>query len=153
MLPYYINGPQIILPNSQIRWLLEQPDTVLSQEKVNRQFLEADYTFLHANLVDGPVHPEIIQHQLTKRLNTFTNDVVEEVNICLEEIWGTDTEEWREVKVYDTMLTLVARLSTRVLVGVPLCRNADFLKACSQFIRKVALTAAAISLFPRFLKP
>ncbi|KAI1773142.1 hypothetical protein F4818DRAFT_443501 [Hypoxylon cercidicola] len=88
VLPYYINGPK------------------LSQENVNRQFLEAEYTFLHANLVDAPVHPEVIQHQLTKKLGTFTNNIVEEANLCLEEIWGLDTEDWREVKVYDTMLFL-----------------------------------------------
>ncbi|KAI2635828.1 cytochrome P450 [Hypomontagnella submonticulosa] len=153
VLPYYINGPQVILPNSQIKWLLEQPDWVLSQERVNRQFLEADYTFLHANLVDGPVHPDIIQHQLTKKIGTFTDDIIEEANLCLEETWGLDTEEWREVKVYDTMLILIARLSTRVFIGLPLCRNPHFLKACSTFIRNVALAAAAISLFPGFLKP
>ncbi|KAI1082512.1 cytochrome P450 [Whalleya microplaca] len=153
VLPYFINGPQVILPSSQVRWLLEQPDSVLSQEMVNRQFLEADYTFLHANLVNDPVHPEIIQHQLTKKLGTFVDDVVEEASLCLEEIWGTDTEEWREVKVYDTMLHLIARLSTRVFMGLPLCRNKGFLKYCSSFIRNVALVAAAISLFPKFLKP
>lgn len=153
MLPYCINGPQVILPNSQIRWLLEQPDSVLSQEKVNRQFLEAEYTFLHANLVDVPVHPEVIQHQLTKKINTFADDIVEEVNVCLEETWGLDTEEWHEIKVYDTMLVLVTRLSIRVFMGLALCRDPDFLKACSKFIRKVILVAAAISIFPNFLKP
>ncbi|KAI1139327.1 cytochrome P450 [Hypoxylon sp. FL0543] len=153
VLPYYINGPQVIIPNSQIPWLLAQPDSVLSQERVNRQFLEADYTFFHANLVDSPVHPEIIKHQLTKKIDTFADDIVDEVNSCLEETWGLDTEEWREVKVYDTILILIARLSTRVLLGLPLCRNPEFINACSEFIRKVALAAAAISLFPGFLKP
>ncbi|KAI1372115.1 cytochrome P450 [Hypoxylon crocopeplum] len=153
VLPYYINGPQVILPNSHIRWLIEQPDSVLSQERVNRQFLEADYTFLHANLVDGPVHPDIIRDQLNKKISTFADGIVEEVNLCLEEEWGMETEEWHEVKVYDTMLMLIARLSIRVFMGLPLCRNRDFLKVCSEFIRKVAITAAAISLFPNFLKP
>ncbi|KAI0835933.1 cytochrome P450 [Hypoxylon sp. FL0890] len=153
VLPYYINGPQVIIPNSQIGWLLEQPDSVLSQERVNRQFLQADYTFFHANLVGPPVHPDVIKHQLTRKIDTFADNIVEEVNLCLEETWGLDAEEWREVKVYDTMLILIARLSTRVFVGLPLCRNLVFLKACTEFIRKVALAAAAISLFPSFLKP
>ncbi|KAI0000261.1 cytochrome P450 [Xylariaceae sp. FL0662B] len=153
VLPYFLNGPQVILPTSQIRWLLEQPYSVLSQDMVNRQFLEAKYTFLHATLVDDPVHPEIVQHQLTKKINTFADDIVEEVNLCLEETWGVDTEEWREVKIYDTMLTVVTRLSTRVFMGLPLCRNVKFLEACSSFIRNVVLVAAAISLFPSFLKP
>ncbi|KAL7619650.1 hypothetical protein AAE478_010191 [Parahypoxylon ruwenzoriense] len=153
VLPYFINGPHVILPNTQIGWLLEQPDSVLSQEMVNRQFLEAEYTFFHANLVDHPVHPEVIQYQLTKKIHTFIDDIVEEVNLCLGESWGLDTEEWREVSVYSTMLNLIARLSTRVFVGLPLCRNPDFLKVCSEFIRNVVLVAVAINVFPGFLKP
>ncbi|KAI0973768.1 cytochrome P450 [Xylaria arbuscula] len=153
VLPYFINGPQVVLPPSQIPWLLEQPETVLSQEHVNRQFLESDYAFFHANMVDGPVHPEIIQHQLTKKLNGFADDLVEEVRACLDDYWGTDTEEWREIKIYDTVLLTMTRLVTRALMGRPLCRDETFVSICANFIRKVALAAAAISLFPRFLKP
>ncbi|KAI5863835.1 hypothetical protein GGS23DRAFT_596330 [Durotheca rogersii] len=97
---------------------------------VNRQFLEADYTFLHASLVEDP-----------------------ETILCLDEIWGQDSQEWREVKVYDTMFLLVTRLTTRMLVGVPLCRNLAFMRACGEFLRNVVLIAAAISLFAAFLKP
>ncbi|KAI0414684.1 cytochrome P450 [Xylaria grammica] len=153
VLPYFINGPQVILPPSQIPWLMEQADDVLSQEHVNRQFLEADYTFFHANMVEGSVHPEIIQHQLTKKINGFADDIVDEVRACLEDYWGTDTEEWREVRVYDTLLLVITRMSIRVFMGLPLCRDEAFLSICSNFIRKVALAAAAISLFPSFLKP
>ncbi|KAI0533779.1 cytochrome P450 [Xylaria digitata] len=153
VLPYFINGPQVILPPSQIPWLMEQADDVLSQEHVNRQFLQADHTFFHANMVEGAVHPEIIQHQLTKKINGFADDIVDEVRACLEDYWGTDTEEWREVRAYDTLLLLITRMSIRVFMGLPLCRDEKFLSICSNFIRKVALAAAAISLFPKFLKP
>jgi cytochrome P450 len=153
VLPYYLNGPQVILPLSQVRWLLDQPDAVLSQEHVNRQFLQSEHTFMLANLVKDPVHPEIIQHQLTKRLNTFAADIVDETQMCLEENWGLDVQEWREVNVYDTMLDIVARLSTRVFMGLPLCRDREFIEACQSFNRKVALSAAAISIFPAWLKP
>ncbi|KAH8166832.1 hypothetical protein CIB48_g1375 [Xylaria polymorpha] len=153
VLPYFINGPQVILPPSQIPWLLEQPDDVLSQDQVNRQFLQAEYAFFHANRVEDPVHPEVIQHQLTKNIGGFADDVVDEARAVLEDCWGTDTEEWREVRVYDTMLHIVARLSIRVLMGRGFCRDETFLSICSQFIRNVAIAAAAISLFPGFLKP
>ncbi|KAI0878224.1 cytochrome P450 [Hypoxylon argillaceum] len=153
VLPYFINGPQVVLPPSQIPWLLEQPDDVLSQEHINRQFLKSDYTFFQANRVKDPVHPEVIQHQLTKKINSFADDIADEVRATLDDAWGTDTEEWREVRVYDTMLLMITRMSIRVFMGLPLCRNETFLFICSSYIRKVALAAAAISLFPRFLEP
>ncbi|KAI4595209.1 hypothetical protein KJ359_007185 [Pestalotiopsis sp. 9143b] len=153
VLPYFINGPQVILPRSQTRWLLEQPDSVLSQEHVNRQFLEAEHTFLHANLVKDPVHIDIVKHELTKLIGNFTGEIVDETQACLEDVWGTDVDGWREVRLYDTMLDLIARLSTRAFIGRPLCHDEHFLKSCRSFNRNVALSAAALSLLPSFLKP
>lgn len=143
----------MILPPSQIQWLLAQPDDVLSQEAVNRQFLQAEHAFFDANKVPDPVHPDVIQHQLTKKLGGFIDEIVDEMRAGLEDCWGDDTEAWREVKVYDTMLRVVARLSVRVLMGFPLCRDEAFLSICADFIRKVAVAAAGIGLFPDFLKP
>ncbi|KAH9904308.1 cytochrome P450 [Xylariomycetidae sp. FL2044] len=152
VLPYYINGPQVILPPSQLHWLLEQPDSVLSQLHVNRQFLQSDYTFLHANLVDSPVHPEVVRHQLTKGITKFSADVADEMKASIEENWGLDTE-WHEVRVYETMLSVISRLSLRVFMGLPLVRNKEFVKVCGSFIRSVVISAAAISIFPDILKP
>ncbi|KAI1159492.1 cytochrome P450 [Nemania serpens] len=153
VLPYFINGPQVVLPPSQIPWLVAQSEDVLSQEHVNRQFLESDYSFFQANRVRDPVHPEITQHQLTRRIGGFVDDIVDEARASIDEYWGTDTEQWREVRVYDTVLLVIARMTLRVLAGLPLCRDKTFLSICCNFIRKVALNAAAISLFPQFIKP
>ncbi|KAK8095966.1 cytochrome P450 [Apiospora kogelbergensis] len=153
VLPYFLNGFQVVLPQSQLDWLLAQPDSVLNQEEVNRQFLESDYTFPHPSFVKDPVHPEIIRHELTKKLNTFSDDVVDEMEQALVDSWGTNTDDWVEVNVYQTLLHIVARLSTRVFVGLPLCRDADFLEACQSFNRNVALSAAFLNLLPSFLKP
>jgi hypothetical protein len=153
VLPHILTGPEVVLPLSQAKWLVEQPDHVLSQTEVNRQFLEADHTFLHRNIVREPVHPEVIRRELTHRLGDFAEGIVEELGVCLEESWGTDTEKWREVKVYDTMLNVISRLSTRVFVGAPLCRNEEFLKGARNFDRNVVVSAAVLNVLPGFLKP
>lgn len=144
----------MILPPSQIPWLLAQPETVLSQDQVNRQFLQAEFVFAHANLVRDPVHPEVIQHQLTRRLGTFIPDIVREMEASLDDLWaGGEGEEWKEVGLYDTLLDIVTRLSLRVFMGGELCRDDALIRACQSFNRKVALPAAAISMFPELLKP
>ncbi len=153
MLPHLLTGPEVVLPPSQARWLAEQPDDVLSQTEVNRGFLEADHTFLHANIVREPVHPGVIGRELTHRLDGFAAAIVDELHRCLDERWGTDTTAWREVPVYDTMLDLISRLSTHVLVGEPLCRQGEFLHAARSFNRNVVVSAAALNLLPAFLKP
>jgi len=106
---------------AQMDWLLQQPDSVLDQNEVNRQFLQADYTMLHPKVVRDTVHAEVIRRELTKQLGDFTGDVVEEIDFAFIKNWGTDTKEWKEVVAYDTMSDIISRISNRVLVGLPLC--------------------------------
>lgn len=153
VLPHILTGPEIVLPLSQAKWLVEQPEHVLSQTEVNRQFLEADHTFLHPNIVREPVHPGVIRRELTHKLEGFATGIVRELELCLEANWGTDTEAWREVRVYDSMLDVISRLSTRVFVGEDLCRNEEFLKGARGFDRNVVVAAAGLNLLPGFLKP
>src|ERR1700712_260711 len=105
-----------------MEWLLQQPDNVLDQNEVNRQFLQADYTMLHPKVIRDTVHAEVIRRELTKGLEEFIGDVVEELYLAFKQNWGVDTTEWKEVPAYGTMSDVISRLSNRVLVGVPLCK-------------------------------
>ena len=125
----------------------------MSQNEVNRQFLEADHTFFHPNIVREPIHPQVIRRELTHKLGDFADDIVEELQLCLEENWGVDTEDWQEVNLYDTMLDVIARLSMTVLVGKELTANKEFLRSARLYDRNVVLSAAVINLLPWFLKP
>jgi hypothetical protein len=153
VLPHILTGPEVVVPMSQARWLAEQPAHVLDQTEVNRQFLEADHTFLHRNIVREPVHPGVIRRELTHKLAGFTGDIIDELEKALVENWGTNTEDWREIRVYDTMLDVITRLSTRVFVGEELCRNKEFSQAARTFDKNVVVSAAALNLLPGFLKP
>lgn len=105
-----------------MEWLLQQPDNVLDQNEVNRDFLQADYTMLHPKVIRDTVHADVIRYELTKKLSDFIGDVVEEIDLAFRDDWGVDCKDWKEVCVYDTMSDVITRLSNRVLVGVPLCK-------------------------------
>ncbi|KAI9769616.1 MAG: hypothetical protein M1839_003618 [Geoglossum umbratile] len=153
VLPNLLTGPEVIIPMSQLRWLLEQPESTLSQNEVNRQFLEADYTMLHPNIIRDTVHEHVIRRELTGQVGALTGDMVEEIEFALEQNWGVDTKEWKEVPVYDTIADVIRRISNRVLVGLPLCRNKDYLASSGSFSRNVVITAGMINMLPRFLRP
>jgi len=59
VLPNIITGPEVILPMAHMRWLLEQPDHVLNQNDVNSEFLHAERTMLHHNVVRDEVHGHV----------------------------------------------------------------------------------------------
>jgi hypothetical protein len=104
-----------------MEWLLGQPDTILSQSLVNEEFLQAQYTMLHPKIITDTVHEDVIRKELTKGLADYIEDMQEEIDFAFKKIWGTDNSEWVEICAYDAMLEIIARISNRVLVGIPLC--------------------------------
>ena len=169
VLPNVTTGPEVILPMSQMEWLLHQPDNILSQNEVNRQFLQADYTMLHPRVVTDTVHDDVIRKELTKLLGEYTEDVQDEIDFAFRKVWGVNTNDWIEVPAYHTMLDVIGRISNRVLVGLPLCRSSasssrmianyfqgrdeDYLKPSKEFARLVVVQGAFISFIPPIFKP
>lgn len=169
MLPNVTTGPEVVLPMSQMDWLLRQPDSVLSQNEVNRQFLQADHTMLHPSVVKDTVHDDVIRKELTKLLGDYTEDVQDEIDFAFRKVWGVNTNDWVDLPAYHTMLDVIGRISNRVLVGMPLCklcalstptladwcpgRDEDYMKPSKEFARLVVVQATFISFFPPLFKP
>lgn len=123
VLPNVITGPEVIIPMSQLKWLMDQPESVLNQGEVNQRFLQSEHTMLHQNIVRDTVHEAVIRRELTAKLESMNPDIVDELGAVFEEQWGTSTDDWKEICVYDTMLEVISRISNRVLVGLPLCET------------------------------
>ena len=153
MLPNLTTGAEVVIPMTQMKWLLEQPDHVLNQNEVNSQFLHANRTMLHPHVIRDTVHGHIIRREMTKDLDKYAESIVDEMEHSLSRNWGRDENGWIEVPAYDTMLDVIARISNRVLVGLPLCRNEDYLRNTSTFARNVVITAGMINLLPPVLRP
>jgi hypothetical protein len=102
---------------------MQQPENVLNQGDFNVEFLQADHTMLHPNIIRDIVHEKVIRRELTAEIHNMNNEIIDMLDAVFKELWGTDIEEWKQVPVYDTMLEVTARASNRVLVGLPLCES------------------------------
>lgn len=63
------------------------------------------------------------------------------------------SKEWTRVKLWSTSQKLIAQMSNRIFVGVPLCRDQGYLDLCVGFPGNVMKAAARINLAPKFLHP
>ncbi|KAK3715252.1 hypothetical protein LTR37_007219 [Vermiconidia calcicola] len=142
--------PEVVLPPSQIRWLVEQPDAVLSIDRCLVKDLEFLYTAPAAWSFTRPFHVEAINKL---RMDLLIEDMSEEVRAGIDQHWGLDTEEWAEVNIEETMLLVLVRITTRVFVGLPLCHNEEFTSAVASFIDGLSARAIFISLAPELLRP
>jgi hypothetical protein len=117
-----IFGDSIVLPPSMLKWLVSQPESHLSAKWAQMDALNIPTTFLRADVGLNPVHEPLIRRNLTAHLDRIASDVWEEVGSALEELWGQETETWREVNLDYTIRRVVARGANRVFVGDELCR-------------------------------
>ena len=61
--------------------------------------------------------------------------------------------EWRSVGIFTTIQRTVARASSRVFVGLPLCRNEDWLTISTRFTRDLFMTVIELTRIPKPIRP
>lgn len=155
-LPYVYKAkardPVVIVPPSDLNWVITQPEAILSAQEMHRDQLQSDWVFLDENIVKSPIHQDVIRGNMVRKLDAFTEPVMDELRQCFEDYWGTSTE-WHEVNIWDSMMKFFARSSNRMFVGLPLCRNEDYLAACRKFSTDIMYSVAVLSFIPEWLKP
>lgn len=144
--------PTLILPPSEIQWIISQPDTVLSAREMHRDALQSDWSFLNENVVKNPIHEHVIRQNMVRNLNDFTDPVLDELRQCFEDYWGNSTE-WHEVTIWDSMLKFFSRTSNRMFVGLPMCRDETFLDAARGYASNIIMSTVFLKLLPTWVKP
>ncbi|KAF9235148.1 cytochrome P450 [Melanogaster broomeanus] len=77
----------------------------------------------------------------------------DEVVTTFEEILDLKDNEWKSVPALDTVREVVCRTANRVFVGLPLCRNPDWVNLNILFTVNLFKEGIFIGLFPRMLAP
>ncbi|KAH8828884.1 cytochrome P450 [Flagelloscypha sp. PMI_526] len=99
-----------------------------------------------------PYHAIAVRGPLTRNINMIYPEMREETIAS-----ATDhiplTEDWTEVPAMDVLMMIVSRISNRMIVGLPLCRNRDFLDTNIKYTMQVSTSAVLVRMFPSFLRP
>ena len=147
-----------------------------------------DYT-LGPQISANPYHVSLVRGKLTRSipelLPTLYEEMVESFNRYIPATDGLPLScplrfthlksqiDWSSIKLYDTAANVIAQVSNRVIVGLPLCacftlhlmwanfltsfcglgRNPEWLKLNIRFTTDVVLTGFMLSLFPTFMRP
>ena len=78
----------------------------------------------------------------------------EEIRDSFDETWGMDTKTWKEIGVFENLMVMIPRAVNRMLVGLPLCRNQDYLTNMAKFAMDViAMSTVFLRFTPQFIKP
>ncbi|KAJ7124673.1 cytochrome P450 [Mycena crocata] len=127
-------------------------DDVLSFQHGAEDILQGDYT-MGPEITLNPYHQYTVRGSLTRNIGRCLPQMHDEFVCAFEEVLALKGTEWKEITVLPTMMQVVARTSGRVFVGLPLCRNQDYVDLSISYTVDVFTRAQIIVLFPNILKP
>ncbi|KAK0196192.1 cytochrome P450 [Armillaria mellea] len=140
-----VSGPEMI---NDIR---KSSTDQLSFMDANVDQLQTDYTVSRSISAD-PYHVEVIRGAFTRNIAACFADVQDEIKAAFRDHIPM-TEGWIEVPAYQTALQIICRASNRMFIGLPLCRNQEYLDLNINHVINAFNCAYVLNLLPDFLKP
>ncbi|KIP01935.1 hypothetical protein PHLGIDRAFT_26798 [Phlebiopsis gigantea 11061_1 CR5-6] len=142
---YIVASPQ------HIEELRRAPDEVLSFLEASNDLFSVEYS-LGLRDVELEYAVGITRTTLTRHIAALSDTLCDEIRAAFDDIVPV-MHEWVPVPALHSMTRIVARTTTRVLVGLPLCRNPEFLDLVISYALHVATTGTLLGMIPLILKP
>ncbi|PTB66982.1 cytochrome P450 [Trichoderma citrinoviride] len=137
----------LVLPYKYVEDIRKLPNSVASPTVAHVHNLMGSSTNMHI-ILRSNLHFRTLQLKLTPNLNSLTRPMQEEVNFAVEKELTESEDEWVTIKPYHTILDFVARVSARIFLGKPLCRDPEWLEVSTQFTENVFVSLVFLRLFP-----
>ncbi|KAH9897770.1 cytochrome P450 [Cubamyces lactineus] len=142
----------VVSGSKMVEELRKRPDDELSFSEGVEDSMQIRYTF-GPESNDDPYHVDVIKEKLTRSVPAILPDVIDELTLAVPQHIPAKSDEWLEIQVMPTMQQIVARASNRVFVGLPVCRDQEFLDLAVSFTIDIVKDKTLVKLAPRFLKP
>ncbi|RKF55694.1 Cytochrome P450 monooygenase 3 [Erysiphe neolycopersici] len=159
-------------PDSPFTVLTDPPSVILPKSTINdlKNISEVKASFwdklkyvFHSNIsgfpADDKILTTVVKHEITRIVPSTTNLVQEETAISFKRVLGP-CEDWTSHNIYSALSKVVALVSGRVFVGLPLSRDEKWVDVTVNYTLKLnALREAllgwpewAIKLFGTYMK-
>lgn len=142
---YIVSSPKLI---DELR---RAPDDELSFLDAVNEALELEYT-MGAATANNLYHVPVIRNTLTRNLGNLSSEIYDEISNAFADCIPA-RDEWMAVPALQSIMQIVARTSSRIFVGLPLCRNREFLEISMTYTTDVVKTGLLLNMVPGPLKP
>ncbi|KAM7220185.1 cytochrome P450 [Rhypophila decipiens] len=141
-----LGTPNLVqLPQLEIQFVAEQPQSNLSAHDHATGRLQIENTLSDPRLLRNPVHNRIISTSLGGQTGNLVPDLVEETASVFQDQWGT-SNDFHEVNALNTLRQVVARTTYRVFLSAPLCRDHRIQEAAMAVFDGLGLIAEFLNL-------
>ncbi|KAL3417887.1 hypothetical protein PVAG01_10897 [Phlyctema vagabunda] len=140
---------RVILPPRYIDEVKSLPESKISFVASVTDKFAGEYTSL------GPIQQPLINSvrvDLTRSISATLEGLQNEAEFAFPEVLGP-CEEWTSVHMYSKVLRIIAFLSGRIFVGLPLCRDEEWVKTTIEYTGDAFAAVEPIRKHPKFLRP
>lgn len=153
------SAAEIVIPRSEMRWMLDQPDNVLSSSAAHYDILIGEYNFVDTAMLGDPYHEHVVHKSIARNLNGLIpgmdRNAPGDVDLVLGRMIGTSTKrgEWTSINLLEFFMTLVPRTTNRMIIGEPVCRNEEYLNAVAAFMSDIIRGMFIFAVSPKIMHP
>ena len=146
--------PQVMIPQKDLAWLVELPESVLNARAPQAGRFAIPYLAPTLKFQHDMAMIDVFRKDLTRSLGKMQPEVVRDMRASVDMALGTDLETWKEINLWDAMSKITFRTSNFVLVGKTLACNEFFTGATAMFATILGLGAVTVGqLLPPIFKP
>lgn len=145
--------PEVAIPRSQMNWMLDQPDNVVSTAAAHYDSLNGEYSFVKTVILGDPYHEHVVHRTLARHLTSLVPAIDEQARLCVDDVYGVDETEWKTLNIWNTLMQFVPRVTHRILVGQPLCENKEYIDGMVGFSESVTRDLILFPMIPTIIKP
>lgn len=127
---------------------------------------------LRPKVVFQPIHEDVVRRRFKNHLSGQTSDMMDDIKYAVDQVWGMNESQYKSVNLDGTIRTIIARVSNRALIGLPMCMSdlhlidcfLHYLKKCTlgrdpgfinnaiRYVNEIPLVALMIKLLPGLLQ-
>ena len=111
----------IMIPPSQLKKVYGLPERILDVRSTQKSTIQTMYTIGDQDIIENDFQISVIRHQITRNLVHLTPIIATELKVGFDRYWG-DSMEWKELRIWDSCLKLIAGAANGAFCGEPLCK-------------------------------
>ncbi|KAH8703476.1 putative cytochrome P450 [Talaromyces proteolyticus] len=142
----------LVIPREYVDELRNYPTERLSSIQALINNMVGQYSYMDV-LLESNLHTRVLQSKLTPNLANFTSAMADELNYALAKALPNVTDQWSEVEIYEVLRTIVARVSARIFVGLPTCRNDEWIFSSIRYTEAATITTMLLRGLPAIFRP
>ena len=143
-----------MLPKEHLRWMVDQPDTVLCARLPQVGRFAIDYLSPGIDFNHDLFLMDVVRKDLTRNLGRLQPSIYHDIRENIDELMGIDTDGWRAICLGETMQKTIFKSTYRVFVGLPLCQDEGYLRSSAAFATWLGAGAVVIGQYtPSIFKP